>query len=41
MLYTRVTELTFKCHFMAQATGNAERRFFSYIGEDNAIVCLF
>lgn len=33
MLYTCVTELTFKRHVMSSAAGTAERRFFYYQGE--------
>nr|DAR01734.1 MAG TPA: hypothetical protein [Bacteriophage sp.] len=30
MLYTCLTELTFKRHVMSSAAGTAERRFFCY-----------
>nr|DAW03142.1 MAG TPA: hypothetical protein [Caudoviricetes sp.] len=33
MLYTCVTELTFKRHVMSSAAGTAERRFFCYQGD--------
>ena len=41
MLYTCITELTFKRHVMSSAAGTAIWRFFSYIGDFNGDNCIF